>query len=137
MADDCGEIGGLVMVDGPGWDSSPLEGEPAISRFNRMAMDNPIYGHNDILDTMSKFDNSKFYAIQDDEPELDEFVQTLWLDGVEDHGYNVDGDPYGEFKKGYDGPAPETGESMYPELAAQNAAEFISQFGKIFAGNNN
>lgn len=133
MADECGEIGGLVMVDGPGWDSSPLEGEPAISRFNRMAMDDPMYGHNDILDTMSKFDNSRFYMLQDEEPELDEFVQTLWLDGVEDHGYNVDGDPYGEFKKEYSGPTPETGENMYPELAAQNAAEFISQFGKIFA----
>ena len=133
MADDCGEIGGLVMVDGPGWDSGPIEGEPAISRFNRMAMDNPVYGHNDILDRMSKFDTSGYYAIQDEEPELDEFVQTLWLDGVEDHGYSVDGDPYGEFKKGYAGVAPEAGESMYPEIAAQNAAEFISQFGKIFA----
>lgn len=133
MAGECGEVAGLVMVDGPGWDSGPTEGEPAISRFNRMAMDNPIYGHNDILDTMSRFDNSRYYALQDVEPELDEFVQTLYLDGVGEHGYDVDGDPYGEFKKEYAGPAPDAGETMYPELAAQNAADFIAQFGKIFA----
>lgn len=122
------------MVDGPGWDESPLKGEPAISRFNRMAMDDPMYGHNSILDTMSKFDNSRYYAMQDNEPELDEFVQTLFLDGADEHIYEVDGDPYGEFKKNYSGPAPEAGVSMYPELAARDAAEFVSRFGKIFAG---
>lgn len=123
------------MVDGPGWNESPLKGEPAISRFNRMAMDDPVYGHNSILDTMSKFDNSQYYRVVDDEPELDDYVQTLFLDGTGEHAYDVDGDPYGEFKKEYSGPAPEAGESMYPELVARDAADFISQFGKIFAGN--
>lgn len=135
MAESTGEIGGLVMVDGPGWNESPLRGEPAISRFNRMAMDDPMYGHNDVLDTVSHFDNSRYFSLCDDEPELDEYTQTLFLDNLGDNGYEVDGNPYGEFKKEYAGPAPETNVPMYPELAAENAADFISQFGKIFAGN--
>lgn len=134
MAESTGEIGGLMLVDGPGWSSSSVEAEPAIDRFNRMALDNPVYGRNSILERMSKFDNSKFYMLVDNEPELDEFVQTLFLDNLGENGYEVDGDPYGEFKKVYSGPAPEAGESMYPELAARDAAEFISQVGKIFAG---
>jgi hypothetical protein len=134
MADECGEVGGLFMVDGPGWNDTGLPAVPAIDRFNRMAMDDPMYGHNDILERMSKFDNSRYYAMGEDDPELDEYVQTLFLDGMGDHACSVDGDPYGEFKKDFSGPAPDAGESMYPELAAANAADFISQFGKIFAG---
>jgi len=134
MAEEFGEVGGLVMVDGPGWDAPVLK-EPAISRYNRMAIDDPRFGHNDILDTISRFDNSRYYAIQDDDDdELDEFVRTLYLDDVGENGYNVDGDPYGQFKKEFDGVAPEPDQPMYPELAAQNAADFIAQFGKIFAG---
>lgn len=130
--DNSGEIGGLVMVDGPGWDENLIP-ESAIDRFNRMAMDNPVYGHNSVLDTIEKFDNSRYYAIQDDEPELDACVQTLFLDGMGDHECSVDGDPYGDFKRDFSGPAPDAGEKMYPELAAEDAASFISQFGKIFA----
>ena len=136
MADEVGEFGGLVMVDGRGW-TDDLPPESAIDRFNRMAMDNPIYGHNDVLDRMSRFDTSKYYAPPpvEDDPELDQYVQTLFLDGLGENGYDIDGDPYGEFKKEYSGPAPEANESMYPELDAANAADFISQFGKIFKGN--
>jgi hypothetical protein len=111
-------------------------GLDAVSRFNRMAMDNPVYGHNSVLERIASFDNSDRFT-SDEEAELDAYVQTLFLEPLGEKGYGINGDPYGEFKKGYAGPAPESGESMYPELAAQNAAEFISQFGKIFAGNNN
>lgn len=133
MANECGEIGGLFMVDGPGWDA-PVIKESALDRFNRMAMDNPMYGHNKILDTMSRFDNSNYFQMHDEDEELDKYVQTLFIDDVGEHGYDVDGDPYGEFKKEYNGPAPEVGETMYPEVAAQNAAAFLAQFGKLFAG---
>ena len=134
MADEFGEVGGLVMAEGRGWDDVGLDSVPAIDRFNRMAVDNPVYGHNDILARIGEFDNSRYYSAVDNEPELDAYVQTLYLDNFGENGYSVDGDPYGEFKKGYAGPAPEAGERMYPEVAAQNAAEFIQKFGQIFAG---
>ena len=134
MASDCSELGGgLYMAEGRAWDS-PLIKESAIDRFNAMAMDNPVYGHNSVLDTMSRFDTSGYYNLHDDDDELDQYVNTLFLDDVGEHSYDVDGDPYGEFKSQYSGAAPEVGESMYPEVAAQNAADFLAQFGKIFAG---
>jgi hypothetical protein len=76
---------------------------------------------------MSRFDNSNYFQMHDEDEELDQYVQTLFLDDVGEHGYDVDGDPYGEFKKEYDGPAPEVGETMYPEVAAQNAAAHTVQ----------
>ena len=135
MADDVGEVGGgLYMAEGRGWDDAGMDSVPAIDRFNRRAVDDPVYGHNDILARINEFDNSRYYGVVDTEPELDQYVQTLYLDNFGDNGYSVDGDPYGDFKKEYSGPAPDAGESMYPEVAAQNAADFIKQFGQIFAG---
>ena len=129
-----GEYGGLYRVDGRGYnDTAPTES--AVDRFNRWAMDNPIYGKNDVLERMSHFNNSSFFSVPD-EPELDEYSQTLYLGGPVEH--DIDGDPYAEFKRmqtdlvGETPDEQQTAETFYPELASQNAAEFIAQFGKIF-----
>ena len=131
-----GDIGGLIMVDGRGWNDD-VPPESAVDRFNRMAMDNPTFGRNLVLERLSKFNNASYYKLADDEPELDCYSQTLYVngDGVTD---SATGDAYGEFKKmqedlsGNPGADSSTG-CAYPELAAASAADFIAQFGKIFA----
>lgn len=130
-----GDIGGLIMVDGKGWNDEPPQ-ESAVDRFNRMAMDNPTFGRNLVLERLSKFNNASYYKLAEDEPDLDCYSQTIYLDGdgVTD---SETGDAYGEFKKMQGELTGNTGEPMngctYPELAAASAADFIAQFGKIFA----
>ena len=97
--------------------------------FNRMAMDNPVYGHNLVLERIASFDNSSRYT-EDDEAELDQYVQTLFLEPLGEHGYNVNGDPYGEFKKMQ---AELTGETYSPENSyAESAEDFMNSFSLIF-----
>ena len=104
-------------------------GMDAVTRFNRMAMDNPMYGHNLILERLNSFDNSARFT-NDDEAELDAYVQTLFLEPLGERGYDVNGDPYGEFKKMQ---AELTGETYSPENSyAESAADFMSSFSLIF-----
>ena len=104
-------------------------GMDAVTRFNRMAMDNPMYGHNLILERLNSFDNSARF-INDDEAELDAYVQTLFLEPLGERGYDVNGDPYGEFKKMQ---AELTGETYSPENSyAESAADFMNSFSLIF-----
>ena len=101
----------------------------ALTRFNRMAMDNPMYGHNLILERLNSFDNSARFT-NDDEAELDAYVQTLFLEPLGERGYNVNGDPYGEFKKMQ---AELTGETYSPENSyAESAEDFMNSFSLIF-----
>lgn len=104
-------------------------GMDALARFNRMAMDNPMYGHNLILERLNSFDNSARFS-NDDEAELDAYVQTLFLEPLGERGYNVNGDPYGEFKKMQ---AELTGETYSPENSyAESAEDFMNSFSLIF-----
>lgn len=104
-------------------------GMDALTRFNRMAMDNPVYGHNLILERLNSFDNSARFT-NDEEAELDAYVQTLFLEPLGERGYNVNGDPYGEFKKMQ---AELTGETYSPENSyAESAEDFMNSFSLIF-----
>lgn len=104
-------------------------GMDALTRFNRMAMDNPMYGHNLVLERVNSFDNSARFS-SDDEAELDAYVQTLFLEPLGERGYNVNGDPYGEFKKMQ---AELTGETYSPENSyAESAEDFMNSFSLIF-----
>lgn len=104
-------------------------GMDAVTRFNRMAMDNPMYGHNLILERLNSFDNSARFT-NDDEAELDAYVQTLFLEPLGERGYDVNGDPYGEFKKMQ---AELTGETYTPENSyAESAEDFMNSFSLIF-----
>ena len=104
-------------------------GMDAVTRFNRMAMDNPMYGHNLILERLNSFDNSARFT-NDDEAELDAYVQTLFLEPLGERGYDVNGDPYGEFKKMQ---AELTGETYSPENSyAESAEDFMNSFSLIF-----
>ena len=104
-------------------------GMDALTRFNRMAMDNPMYGHNLILERLNSFDNSARFT-NDDEAELDAYVQTLFLEPLGERGYDVNGDPYGEFKKMQ---AELTGETYTPENSyAESAEDFMNSFSLIF-----
>lgn len=104
-------------------------GLDAVSRFNHMAMDNPVYGHNFILERLASFDNSARFST-DEEAELDAYVQTLFLEPLGERGYDVNGDPYGEFKKMQ---AELTGETYTPENSyAESAEDFMNSFSLIF-----
>lgn len=104
-------------------------GADAVTMFNRMAMDNPMYGHNLVLERIASFDNSSRYT-EDDEAELDQYVQTLFLEPLGEKGYDVNGDPYGEFKKMQ---AELTGETYSPENSyAESAEDFMNSFSLIF-----
>lgn len=104
-------------------------GMDALTRFNRMAMDNPMYGHNLILERLASFDNSARFAT-DEEAELDAYVQTLFLEPLGERGYDINGDPYGEFKKMQ---AELTGETYSPENSyAESAEDFMNSFSLIF-----
>ena len=104
-------------------------GMDAVTRFNRMAMDNPMYGHNLILERLNSFDNSARFT-NDDEAELDAYVQTLFLEPLGERGYDVNGDPYGEFKKMQ---AELIGEEYTPENSyAESAEDFMNSFSLIF-----
>ena len=104
-------------------------GLDAVSRFNRMAMDNPVYGHNSVLERIASFDNSDRFT-SDEEAELDAYVQTLFLEPLGERGYGINGDPYGEFKKMQ---AELTGEEYTPENSyAESAEDFMNSFSLIF-----
>lgn len=104
-------------------------GMDALTRFNRMAMDNPMYGHNLILERLNSFDNSARFS-NDEEAELDAYVQTLFLEPLGERGYDINGDPYGEFKKMQ---AELTGETYTPENSyAESAEDFMNSFSLIF-----
>jgi len=104
-------------------------GMDAVSRFNRMAMDNPVYGHNLVLERIASFDNGSRYT-EDDEAELDRYVQTLFLEPLGERGYVVNGDSYGDFKKMQ---AELTGEEYTPENSyAESAEDFMNSFSLIF-----
>lgn len=124
---------GMVMRFGGRGDSPDNVQPSAIDAFCRMAMDNSVFGHNAILERLSRFDNSAMFSAVDDEPELDEYVQTLFLDNLGDHGYDVNGDPYGEFKKMQGELSGEPAEREAAAVPAQSAMEFMNAFGKIFA----
>lgn len=104
-------------------------GADAVTMFNRMAMDNPVYGHNLVLERIASFDNSSRYT-EDDETELDQYVQTLFLEPLGEKGYDVNGDSYGDFKKMQ---AELTGETYSPENSyAESAEDFMNSFSLIF-----
>lgn len=118
-----------MIVFGGRADEVKEPGADAVTMFNRMAMDNPVYGHNLVLERIASFDNSSRYT-EDDEAELDAYVQTLFLEPLGEHGYNVNGDPYGEFKKMQ---AELTGETYSPENSyAESAEDFMNSFSLIF-----
>ena len=104
-------------------------GADAVTMFNRMAMDNPVYGHNLVLERIASFDNSSRYT-EDDEAELDQYVQTLFLEPLGEKGYDVNGDSYGDFKKMQ---AELTGETYSPENSyVESAEDFMNSFSLIF-----
>ena len=123
---------GLIIIGGRG-EPEPQNGGSAIDRFNREAMDNAMFGRNLVLERLASFDNSGRFS-NDIEPELDQFVQTLYLEPLGDNGYDVNGDPYGQFKKMQ---AEMTGEEVVPENSyAENAADFMASFSAIFGQNS-
>ena len=103
-----------MIVFGGRADAVKEPGADAVTMFNRMAMDNPVYGHNSILERLNSFDNSARFS-NDEEAELDAYVQTLFLEPLGEKGYDVNGDPYGEFKK------------MQAELTGDEAGEDITE----------
>lgn len=104
-------------------------GMDAVTMFNRMAMNNPVYGRNLVLERLATFDNSARFST-DDEAELDAYVQTLFLEPLGEHGYDVNGDSYGDFKKMQ---AEMTGQEYVPEDAyAESAEDFMNSFSLIF-----
>ena len=118
-----------MIVFGGRADAAKEPGLDAVSRFNRMAIDNPVYGHNSVLERIASFDNSGRFT-SDDEAELDAYVQTLFLEPLGERGYDVNGDPYGEFKKMQ---AELTGEEYTPENSyAESAEDFMNSFSLIF-----
>lgn len=118
-----------MIVFGGRADAVKEPGADAVTMFNRMAMDNPVYGHNLVLERIASFDNSSRYT-EDDEAELDQYVQTLFLEPLGEKGYDVNGDPYGEFKKMQ---AELTGETYSPENSyAESAEDFMNSFSLIF-----
>ena len=119
---------GLIIFGGRGEPDTGVEFD-AVSRFNREAMDNAMFGRNLILERLASFDNSSKFK-EDLEPELDEYVQTLFIEPLGDHGYDINGDPYGKFKEMQ---AEMTGEEVKTENSyAENAADFMASFGEIF-----
>ena len=74
-----------MIVFGGRAEAAKEPGMDAVSRFNRMAMDNPMYGHNLVLERIASFDNSSRYT-EDDEAELDQYVQTLFLEPLGEKG---------------------------------------------------
>lgn len=120
-----------MIVFGGRADATSAEPEMTVmDRFNQMALENPLFGRNAILDRLSQFDNSAMYS-SDDEPELDEYVQTLFIDNLGENGYTLNGDPYGEFKKMQ---ADMMGTEVEPEgpAYAESAADFMAAFGQVF-----
>lgn len=118
-----------MIVFGGRADAVKEPGADAVTMFNRMAMDNPVYGHNLVLERIASFDNSSRYT-EDDEAELDQYVQTLFLEPLGEKGYDVNGDSYGEFKKMQ---AELTGETYSPENSyAESAEDFMNSFSLIF-----
>lgn len=118
-----------MIVFGGRADEVKEPGADAVTMFNRMAMDNPVYGHNLVLERIASFDNSSRYT-EDDEAELDQYVQTLFLEPLGEKGYDVNGDSYGEFKKMQ---AELTGETYSPENSyAESAEDFMNSFSLIF-----
>ena len=118
-----------MIVFGGRADEVKEPGADAVTMFNRMAMDNPVYGHNLILERLNSFDNSARFS-NDDEAELDAYVQTLFLEPLGERGYDVNGDSYGEFKKMQ---ADLTGETYSPENSyAESAEDFMNSFSLIF-----
>lgn len=118
-----------MIVFGGRADEVKEPGADAVTMFNRMAMDNPVYGHNLVLERIASFDNSSRYT-EDDEAELDQYVQTLFLEPLGEKGYDVNGDSYGDFKKMQ---AELTGESYSPENSyAESAEDFMNSFSLIF-----
>ena len=104
-------------------------GADAVTMFNRMAMDNPVYGHNLVLERLNSFDNSARFT-NDEEAELDQYVQTLFLEPLGEKGYYVNGDSYGDFKKMQ---AELAGEEYTPENSyAESAEDFMNSFSLIF-----
>lgn len=118
-----------MIVFGGRADEVKEPGADAVTMFNRMAMDNPVYGHNLVLERIASFDNSSRYT-EDDEAELDQYVQTLFLEPLGEKGYDVNGDSYGDFKKMQ---AELTGETYSPENSyAESAEDFMNSFSLIF-----
>ena len=118
-----------MIVFGGRADEVKEPGADAVTMFNRMAMDNPVYGHNLVLERIASFDNSSRYT-EDDEAELDQYVQTLFLEPLGEKGYDVNGDSYGDFKKMQ---ADLTGETYSPENSyAESAEDFMNSFSLIF-----
>lgn len=118
-----------MIVFGGRADAVKEPGADAVTMFNRMAMDNPVYGHNLVLERIASFDNSSRYT-EDDEAELDQYVQTLFLEPLGEKGYDVNGDSYGDFKKMQ---AELTGETYSPENSyAESAEDFMNSFSLIF-----
>ena len=118
-----------MIVFGGRADAVKEPGADAVTMFNRMAMDNPVYGHNLVLERIASFDNSSRYT-EDDEAELDQYVQTLFLEPLGEKGYDVNGDSYGDFKKMQ---ADLTGETYSPENSyAESAEDFMNSFSLIF-----
>lgn len=118
-----------MIVFGGRADAVKEPGADAVTMFNRMAMDNPMYGHNLILERLNSFDNSARFS-NDDEAELDAYVQTLFLEPLGERGYDVNGDSYGDFKKMQ---AELIGEEYTPENSyAESAEDFMNSFSLIF-----
>lgn len=118
-----------MIVFGGRADAVKEPGADAVTMFNRMAMDNPVYGHNLILERLNSFDNSARFS-NDDEAELDAYVQTLFLEPLGEKGYDVNGDSYGDFKKMQ---AELTGETYSSENSyAESAEDFMNSFSLIF-----
>ena len=118
-----------MIVFGGRADAVKEPGADAVTMFNRMAMDNPVYGHNLVLERIASFDNSSRYT-EDDEAELDQYVQTLFLEPLGEKGYDVNGDSYGDFKKMQ---AELTGDTYSTENSyAESAEDFMNSFSLIF-----
>ena len=84
----------------------------------------------DIHDIREAISRIRIEGLFLDEAELDAYVQTLFLEPLGERGYDVNGDPYGEFKKMQ---AELTGETYTPENSyAESAEDFMNSFSLIF-----
>ena len=119
-----------MIVFGGRAEANDPERVDAVTRFNRMAVDDPRYGHNMILDRIASFDNSARFTT-DEEEELDKYVQTLFLEPLGNRGYDLNGECYGDYQKEQ---AASAGlEYQEENCYAENAADFLNSFGMLFA----
>lgn len=131
-----------MIVFGRGYgDDNSFSESSATERYNAMvSMFDPFRdgASNPILSTIAQFERNRDYEFQEDlEPELDEYVQTLFLTDEElnNDSYTVNGDtnPYALLDKLNEVvPQPVVKASAEPETEPGINDDFLLNFGKVF-----